>query len=56
MANSQLALQFKEEGNALFSGGKYKEAYDKFTAAIREDDSNAIFHANRAACCLHLKK
>ncbi|KAI0793345.1 hypothetical protein C8Q75DRAFT_804170 [Abortiporus biennis] len=48
--------KLKDQGNALFVKKQYREAYQKYTEAIKQDDKNAIICANRAACCLNLKK
>ncbi len=46
------AQQLKGEGNELFEKKEYTKAYDKYTAAIDEDENNAILYSNRAACSL----
>ncbi|TFY81881.1 hypothetical protein EWM64_g2128 [Hericium alpestre] len=56
MANQTTATQLKDEGNALFVRKQFKEAVQKYTAAIALDDSNATLYANRAACFQALKK
>ncbi|EIN10949.1 hypothetical protein PUNSTDRAFT_133010 [Punctularia strigosozonata HHB-11173 SS5] len=50
------ASQLKDEGNALFSQQKWKQAHAKYTEAIALDEGNAILWANRAACGLNLKR
>ena len=42
------AQKFKNEGNALVKEQKYKEAIEKYTEAIKCQES-AIFYCNRAA-------
>ncbi|TCD68807.1 hypothetical protein EIP91_009674 [Steccherinum ochraceum] len=49
-----LAVQLKNEGNALFARRDYRAAHHKYTLAINEDDNNAVLYANRAACSHHL--
>jgi len=44
----ELAQKFKNEGNALVKEQKYKEAIEKYTEAIKCQES-AIFYCNRAA-------
>eukprot|EP00727_Mastigamoeba_balamuthi_P012628 m51a1_g7989 putative serine threonine-protein phosphatase 5 (484) ;mRNA; r:95775-97710 len=48
MVNGSKAEQLKEEGNKLFQAGHYEAAIAKYTAAIGEDGSNAVYYANRA--------
>ena len=50
------AEAIKEDGNALFTKGKYKAAYQKYPEAIELDGTNAILYANRAACSLERTK
>ena len=44
----ELAQKYKNEGNALVKEKKYKEAIDKYSEAIKCQES-AIFYCNRAA-------
>ncbi|KJA28580.1 hypothetical protein HYPSUDRAFT_62222 [Hypholoma sublateritium FD-334 SS-4] len=46
----------KSQGNELYQKGQYQAAQRKFTDAIKEDPTNAIYYANRAASCLALKE
>lgn len=46
----------KSQGNELYQKGQYEAAQRKFTDAIREDPTNAIYYANRAASGLALKE
>ncbi|RDB29131.1 Small glutamine-rich tetratricopeptide repeat-containing protein beta [Hypsizygus marmoreus] len=46
----------KALGNALHVKGKYKQAYQKYSEAIKEDPTNAILWANRAASALAMKQ
>jgi hypothetical protein len=47
----------KEEGNKLFTAGKFAEAKEKYTEAIAtEAGENAVLYSNRAACSLSLKE
>jgi small glutamine-rich tetratricopeptide repeat-containing protein alpha len=48
------AQKFKNEGNALVKEKKYKEAVEKYTAAINCQES-AIFYCNRAAAYTSLE-
>jgi hypothetical protein len=50
------AVLLKEEGNKLFTAGRFAEAQEKYTEAIVHDDQNAALFANRAACALNLKE
>jgi tetratricopeptide (TPR) repeat protein len=50
------AVLLKEEGNKLFTAGKFTEAREKYTEAISKDEQNAALFANRAACALNLKE
>ncbi|KAL0233260.1 hypothetical protein GEMRC1_012005 [Eukaryota sp. GEM-RC1] len=47
------AVKLKEEGNALFSEGRFPEALEKYNQAC-ELDQNAIYFSNAAACHSHL--
>lgn len=51
-SRAEKALQLKNEGNDLFEKKEYAKAYDKYTAAIDEDENNAVLYSNRAACSL----
>lgn len=46
----------KSEGNELYQKGQFQAAQRKFTDAIKEDPTNAIYYANRAASGLALKE
>lgn len=50
------AVKLKDEGNALFLNKEFRKAHEKYTQAIKLDDTSAIFYANRSACSLSLKK
>jgi small glutamine-rich tetratricopeptide repeat-containing protein alpha len=43
------AEKLKLEGNDCMRQGKYREALEKYSAAIELDPSNAVFYSNRAA-------
>lgn len=49
------AQKFKNEGNALVKEQKYKEAIEKYTEAIKCQES-AIFYCNRAAAYVSLPR
>lgn len=51
-----MADGFKAEGNALYTKGDYKAAYDKYTEAIKSDETNAVLFSNQAACSLAMKE
>lgn len=46
----------KTEGDTFYFRKDYRRAAQKYTEAIKEDDSNAILYANRAACYLPMKR
>ncbi|CAK4633622.1 hypothetical protein LEN26_002019 [Aphanomyces euteiches] len=57
----KLASQAKEEGNELFKAGRYLDAHDLYSKALRlcpTDDeyayNKAVYFNNRAACLIHL--
>lgn len=50
------AEQLKADGNALFKGGKYAEAADRFTQGLQFDPTNAVLYSNRSACYSHLRQ
>lgn len=50
------ADRLKAEGNALFAKKKFKEAYTKYTEALKHDDKNPILYSNRSACSLGLHR
>ncbi|RDB28593.1 Serine/threonine-protein phosphatase 5 [Hypsizygus marmoreus] len=52
-ANSE---RLKTLGNALHIKGQYKQAYQKYSEAIKADPKNAILWANRAASALAMKE
>eukprot|EP01025_Chloroclados_australasicus_P054059 TRINITY_DN6404_c0_g1_i3.p1 TRINITY_DN6404_c0_g1~~TRINITY_DN6404_c0_g1_i3.p1 ORF type:complete len:491 (-),score=68.05 TRINITY_DN6404_c0_g1_i3:623-2095(-) len=52
----QIAEQLKEEGNKLFSMGKYQPAVDKYTEAITIVPSWTVPLVNRALCYKKLQK
>jgi len=49
------AAEKKDMGNAHFKAGKYDEALQAYTEAIKLQGDNAIFWSNRSACYLSLK-
>jgi hypothetical protein len=58
----EIALNFKNQGNECFAGGKkyYANAIDYYTKALEQQCSdtklNAVVHCNRAAVNLALGK
>ncbi|KAF2348110.1 Tetratricopeptide-like helical domain, partial [Trinorchestia longiramus] len=48
------ALKLKDEGNGLFSAGKFQDAVNTYTAGLDLDSSNHILHANRAMAYIKL--
>jgi stress-induced-phosphoprotein 1 len=56
MVEQSKAVQLKDEGNIFYTQQDYVQAYTKYTEAIAKDQSNAVLYANRAACCLAMKK
>ncbi|KYQ91731.1 tetratricopeptide-like helical domain-containing protein (TPR) [Tieghemostelium lacteum] len=49
-----IAEQLKEEGNKKLTSKDYNGALESYTKAIKYDDSNAIYYANRSACYSNL--
>ncbi|OIR57880.1 MAG: chaperone activator Sti1 [Amphiamblys sp. WSBS2006] len=49
-----LGEKARAEGTALFKEGKYPEAIEKYTEAIRRNDQDAKAYANRAAAYMKL--
>ncbi|KAI8380059.1 hypothetical protein BD560DRAFT_347647 [Blakeslea trispora] len=52
--NPELADKAREEGNALFKAGKWPEAVEQYTEAIKRNDKDVRPYSNRAACYLKL--
>jgi len=46
----ELAEKARQEGNELFKAGKYPDAIDKYTDAMKRDPTSATPYSNRAAC------
>eukprot|EP00320_Phaeocystis_rex_P000350 CAMPEP_0119077736 /NCGR_PEP_ID=MMETSP1178-20130426/95961_1 /TAXON_ID=33656 /ORGANISM="unid sp, Strain CCMP2000" /LENGTH=558 /DNA_ID=CAMNT_0007060121 /DNA_START=36 /DNA_END=1712 /DNA_ORIENTATION=- len=46
----ELAEKAREEGNELFKAGKYPEAIEKYSDAMKRDPTSAMPYSNRAAC------
>jgi len=53
--NPELSVQAKEEGNDLFKKGKYPEAVERYTEAIKRDPNNHVLYTNRATAYTKLK-
>jgi Flp pilus assembly protein TadD len=54
--NNENAERLKSQGNALHVQGQYRAAYKKYSEAIKEDPTNAVLWANRAASGLAMKE
>jgi Flp pilus assembly protein TadD len=54
--SNENAERLKAQGNALHVQGQYKAAYKKYSEAIKEDPTNAVLWANRAASGLGMKE
>ncbi|RWS16435.1 tetratricopeptide repeat containing cytosolic Fe-S cluster assembly factor-like protein [Dinothrombium tinctorium] len=58
-SRTELALNYKEDGNQNFKHRKYRWAIDSYSEGIKQncDDNslNSQLYANRAACHFHLK-
>lgn len=54
--NAEKAVKEKEKGNNFFKKGKYEEAIESYTKAMKLDATSAIYPANRALCYLKLSK
>ncbi|KAI8994485.1 hypothetical protein BDB01DRAFT_772984 [Pilobolus umbonatus] len=52
--NPELADKAREEGNALFKSGKWPNAVEQYTEAIKRNDKDVRPYSNRAACYLKL--
>lgn len=52
--NVDLAVEAKELGNSHFRAGRYPEAIQSYTEAIRRDPSNPLLLTNRAATYIKL--
>jgi len=53
---NQNAERLKNQGNELHQKRQYRAAYRKYSEAIKEDPTNAIYYANRAATSLALNE
>ena len=56
MSEQSKAAQLKEEGNKFYIQKDYVQAYSKYSEAIAKDQDNAVLYANRAACCIAMKR
>lgn len=45
---SAAATEFKNQGNAAFSAGRFEEAIKLFSRAIEEDPTQHVFYSNRS--------
>ncbi len=50
------AEKLKAQGNTLFAQRKWAGAHAKYSEAIEQDGTNAVYWANRAACNLEMKE
>jgi hypothetical protein len=48
--------EFKSEGDGFFVRKQYREAYFKYSEAIKLDRNSAVLYANRAASALSMKE
>ena len=55
-SNKAEGEKLKVLGNKLYQQGKYNEALDKYTEALKQDRTNAVIYANRAAVHLAMKE
>lgn len=53
---TQNAERLKNQGNELHQKRQYRAAYRKYSDAIKEDPTNAIYYANSAATSLALNE
>jgi len=53
--NPELSVKAKEEGNELFKKGKFPDAVERYTEAIKRDPSNHVLYTNRAVAFTKLK-
>lgn len=49
------ASTLKDEGNKLFKEGKYAEACEKYTEALKHDPKNSVIYSNRSVTHTKLK-
>ncbi|GAA5804232.1 hypothetical protein EDC94DRAFT_641856 [Helicostylum pulchrum] len=52
--NPELADKAREEGNAFFKAGKWPQAIEQYTEAIKRNDKDVRPYSNRAVCYLKL--
>lgn len=59
MCNTELAQNFKEQGNDYFKGKRYREALGFYTQGVEAKPTDSVLHeailCNRAACNLELR-
>jgi len=54
--SKQKANEYKNQGNKYFSAGKFQEAINWYTKAIKEDPLDSAFYSNRCAAFMGLNK
>jgi stress-induced-phosphoprotein 1 len=54
--NPESAVQEKERGNALFKEGKFGDAIEAYSEAIKRNPVEPAYYSNRAACYIKLAR
>lgn len=54
--NPEIAVQEKERGNALFKEGKFADALDAYSEAIKRNPDEPAYWSNRSACYTKLAR
>jgi tetratricopeptide (TPR) repeat protein len=52
----QVAVHYKEQGNASFSNKDWPIALQYYSQAIDSNPKEAALYSNRSACCIHLQQ